>query len=65
MMVIKYYCDMCEREVQEDELREIPFVDTLWDKECTKEDLLEKEICFNCIERISDYIRGVQKENKK
>lgn len=43
MKVVKYYCDMCECEVEEEnELYKIPFVKFNWDLYPSKEDLTQK-----------------------
>lgn len=66
MKVVKYYCDVCKKEVEsEKDFVKIPYISKPWDYYNNgKEEIIEKEICKICLESLSSYLDKISKNNK-
>ena len=58
MKVVKYYCDICKKEVEsEKDFVRVPYISKSWNYyNNDDEEILEKEICINCLESMSEYL---------
>lgn len=63
MKIIKYYCDVCKKEVEsEKDFIKIPYINNSWDYFVEdNEEILEKEICIECLKNISNYLNKISK----
>lgn len=65
MKVIKYYCDVCKKEVEnEKDLIKIPYIGNSWNYfEENDEEILEKEICIGCLKNVSNHLNEISKND--
>lgn len=66
MKIIKYYCDICKQEVEnEEKLLDMPCLPSKWASLVGEENnIIYMEICNNCLEDISNYMHDKRKKNK-
>ena len=66
MKVVKYYCDACKKEVEsEKEFVKVPYANKSWNYYNNgEEEIIEKEICRDCLESLSNHLDEMSKNNK-
>lgn len=66
MKIVKYYCDICKKEVEsEEDFIKVPYISKSWNYyDNDDEEIIEKEICKDCLESLSSYLDKICKNNK-
>lgn len=66
MKIVKYYCDICKKEVEsEEDFIKVPYISKSWNYyEEDNEEIIEKEICRDCLESLSNYLDKISKNNR-
>lgn len=66
MKITKYYCDACKKEVEsEKDFIKVPCISKSWSYyDDGDEEIIEKEICMDCLESLSNHLDKISKNNK-
>lgn len=66
MRIVKYYCDACKKEIEnEKDFIKVPYRSKSWNYYNNgEEEIIEKEICKDCLESLSNHLDEISKNNK-